>query len=99
MIMKEELELSDCHKKILLSEEKALQESFSLYNESQKQSKNNQEMMEYTSRVHSHLSTRIRSLVELQTKIEMYQYHLKEHESCEMKLLEGSGTMMEVDCL
>ena len=47
-------------------------------------------MLEYTSRLHSHLAGRIHSLVESQTRIEMYQYHLKEHEACELRLLEAS---------
>lgn len=41
LIMKEELELSEFHKKMLLNEEKCLSESVQLYNESQRHSKNN----------------------------------------------------------
>ena len=44
------------HKKLLISEQKMLKDSLNLYNEVQKQSKNNEEMMDYTERLNKHLS-------------------------------------------
>ena len=41
MIMKEELESSDFHKKNILFGEEALTQSLKLYNEAQKEAKNN----------------------------------------------------------
>lgn len=64
-----------------------LKDSLNLYNEVQKQSKNNEEMMDYTERLHKHLNQRVKSIGLLKQKIELYQYHLKEHESCEAKLI------------
>ena len=63
MIMKEELELSDFHKKNILFGEEALTQSLKLYNEAQKEAKNNKEMMDYTKRLHAHLSNQVHSLV------------------------------------
>lgn len=41
MIMGEELEISEIHKRLLISDEKMMKESVGLYNEAQKESKNN----------------------------------------------------------
>jgi hypothetical protein len=44
-------------------------------------------MMDYTERLNRHLSERMKNLGSLKEKIEQYQYHLKEHENCEAKLI------------
>ena len=82
LIMREELEISELHKKLLISEERMLKDSLNLYNEVQRESKNNEEMMEYTERLNKHITERVRCFNGLKARIEMYQYHLKEHETC-----------------
>lgn len=77
------------HKKLLIAEERMLKDSLNLYNEVQRESKNNEEMMEYTGRLSKHITERVRCFNGLKSRIEMYQYHLKEHESCEAKLIEA----------
>lgn len=46
-------------------------------------------MLEYTGRLHQHFASRMKSFNQLKRKIEQYQYHLKEHEICERKLVEA----------
>lgn len=48
--------------------------------------------MEYTARLNKHLSDRVNSFGHLRERILVYQYHLKEHEKCESKLIEASET-------
>lgn len=75
---------------MLISEEHMLKDSLSLYNEVQRDSKNNEEMMDYTHRLSRHLGERMKCFQELKARIELYQYHLREHEACEAKLIEAS---------
>jgi hypothetical protein len=82
LIMREELEIQEIHKRMLIKEEKMLKDSLSLYNEAQKESKNNEEMMDYTERLARHISERMKCFGELKNRIEVYQYHLREHENC-----------------
>lgn len=46
--------------------------------------------MEYTARLNKHLSERVNCFGHLRERILIYQYHLKEHEKCESKLIEAS---------
>lgn len=54
-----------------------LKDSLNLYNEVQRESKNNEEMMEYTDRLNKHLMERVKCFSTLKNRIEAYQYHLK----------------------
>jgi hypothetical protein len=47
-------------------------------------------MMDYTERLARHISERMKCFGELKNRIEVYQYHLREHENCEAKLIEAS---------
>jgi hypothetical protein len=47
-------------------------------------------MMDYTERLNKHISDRIKCFNDLKFRIELYQYHLREHECCEAKLVEAS---------
>ena len=90
LIMKKELELSELHKKLIISEEHHLKESLSMFNEVQRESKNNEEMLEHTTKLHRLLAERERGFAQLRKSIELYQYHLREHEACESKLIQAS---------
>ena len=46
-------------------------------------------MKEYTNRLSQHFNGRINMFEEFTRKIEIYQYHLQEHEKCEEKLIEA----------
>ena len=54
--------------------------------------KNNQEMHGYASRLGSLVDERIKGLMELRNKARTYEAHIKEHEFCERRLMEGFGT-------
>lgn len=90
LIMKEEIEIGELHKGLLRKEEGSFGESWDLYQEAQRETKNNQEMFEYTTRLNQHFSQRMRAFRQISRKIEQYQYHLKQHEMCEKKLIEAS---------
>lgn len=47
-------------------------------------------MMDYTERLNKHLEDRVKCFQQLRQRIDLYQYHLKEHENCENKLIEAS---------
>jgi hypothetical protein len=47
-------------------------------------------MMDYTERLNKHISDRMKCFSDLKFRIELYQYHLREHENCEAKLVEAS---------
>lgn len=59
MIMKEELEVSELHKALLLQEERQHQQLVTLYQETQLDNKNNEEMYDYAERLAAHLSQRL----------------------------------------
>lgn len=46
-----------------------LKDSLGLYNEAQKESKNNEEMMDYTQRLNRHISDRIKCFNHLKNRI------------------------------
>jgi hypothetical protein len=87
--MREELEIGELHKHILVREEKNHKELLGLYQETQTDNKNNQEMHEYAGRLSKTLEGRLRSYNELKLRADIYQNHLREHEFCEAKLMEA----------
>jgi hypothetical protein len=82
LIMKEELEVTELHKALLLQEERQHQQLVTLYQETQLDNKNNQEMHDYADRLAAHLSHRLTLCSELKAKAQAYQQHLREHELC-----------------
>ena len=53
-------------------------------------------MHEYTGRLSDHFAYRISLFSEFTRRISVYQYHLKEHEMCEGKLMEASEIINNV---
>ena len=93
LVMREEVEMSDLHKQLLLKEESHHREMVGLYNEAQTDQKNNQEMHEYAGRLQKFLDSRIAALSQLRSRAAQYQNHITQHEYCEGRLMEA-GTAL-----
>lgn len=59
LIMKEEVEVSELHKAVLLQEERQHQQLVTLYQETQLDNKNNEEMHDYAERLSALLGQRL----------------------------------------
>ena len=93
MIMKEEVELADLHRSVLVQEERSQKELVMLYHQTQNDNKNNGEMMDWAGRLTKVLESKTKTANELKQKSQLYQQHLKEHEFCEGRLVSAAEVL------
>ena len=73
------MELSETHRALLVQEEQTQRELAQMYQETQDDSKDNSEMMEWSRRLTLLLEEKEQGLTRLKVRSVTYQQHLKEH--------------------